>query len=322
MNQVAIDNVAVLTDQIQSGEKRTRARSIDNLKGVAILGVVWAHMAIGGEEVLRATQAALGWCVIAFFWASGALRIERRRRGDAKEWVIRRARRLLIPAVAFFLLNNVAIFVLTRSGIITSLPSDVDFKIFLTTNLSPQIYFLVYLFSIELVARAIPGDSSIIGFVLFVLVGFLLNIYYPSPMPYGSHFSNIPFYLAAYVLPDAWARVEDRNRLRWGIVMGLVALFALVTSGIYIGFFIFVPPLLAWLLPERSIPILTQVGVCSGAIFIWHAPIISSAVQRFTPSWARGSYAMAWLAVATIVAASALLGKVVNRIRWLKPWDF
>ena len=56
-----------------------RYSEIDALKGVAIIGVVIAHLNFTGRfdketlELVHNLQLFFGWCVITFFFASGIL---------------------------------------------------------------------------------------------------------------------------------------------------------------------------------------------------------------------------------------------------------
>ncbi|MCX6922959.1 MAG: acyltransferase, partial [Verrucomicrobia bacterium] len=141
-----------------------RNEAVDALKGLAIIGVIFAHISF--QSRLSATNLAkisvvqrlFGWCVLAFFFCAGRLtRIGQTKERGWLDFALKRAKRLLLPCVVFSVTYKACLLViyhlfhLGQPGRFT--PVSVSYWLaFVLVPVGPQFYFLPYLFVVSLVA--------------------------------------------------------------------------------------------------------------------------------------------------------------------------
>ncbi len=138
-----------------------RIASIDQLKGLAIIGVVCYHLNdwrlgidIGWMLML------IGWCVFAFLFAAGVLHGLKLEKKPATEFICQRARRLLVPFVLIGVIMCTLRQLLEASGSIDDLrtlyPPTLTGKIIGHLRLeSPMVAYPLYFFVLLMVVSMI-----------------------------------------------------------------------------------------------------------------------------------------------------------------------
>jgi peptidoglycan/LPS O-acetylase OafA/YrhL len=278
-----------------------RIAAIDGIKGLAILGVLFIHMAFTSRfdaatlGKVHLLQSLFAWCVLAFFVASGFLH---RSSGSAaenwKSFLSKRAWRLLVPCAAFSWGYKALLFAASRAGLmdpalLPSFTTPGDILRVILTPAAPQFYFLVDLFAIAVVVHLllrIPVFARPLA--LWLLAAVLLQSYWLFPLekPHGEALTQLPLYTAAYLLGFQIARHDhDRNLVSLirdpGFLLFGASLASLSFSKpglLHLG----VPLLLLGIMrlaPGLSAPPLSLLGRRSGAVYAWHTPILMPAIS-------------------------------------------
>jgi len=268
-----------------------RIIEIDALKGVAIVGVVFAHIALEGRlelitvEATKSIQSTLGWCVLAFFWTSGFL-TQRRQNSitDVYGFVKQRFLRLVLPCVVFSISYKVILWVLYFTGAFSweySAPLNIQEVLeFALKPVGPQFYFLYYLFGISSVFSLVCSFLEQKVFFLFsaTLLPILYLIIDIPQSGYGPDSSLIPFYFFSYVAGVCISNFSGKQQLL-AILMFLLSVFLVSIIGkSIIPLYILIPCILQFYF--KKVPRLaklidiTKVGKFSSGIYVWHAPIV------------------------------------------------
>lgn len=234
-------------------------------------------------------QRLFAWCVLAFFFASGFLH-----RGDEPVesltgFARKRARRLLVPCLAFSWAYKIAMLGGASFGIMPSPLSHVPrtamgwlAEIF--TPAIPQFYFLVHLFIVAVGIHALLRLHMMrTEFSRWLLAAIFLQSYWLLPLdrPHGEALSQIPLYSAAYLLGMQFAKFVNDPHRRWkthALGAALLGISWLTIAIFHQPMLHLVAPLLvvsfASRLPDRVQMPLTFLGRRSGAIYAWHTPIV------------------------------------------------
>lgn len=274
---------------------------IDALKGLAIVGVIFVHMGFasrfdsGTLADVRMLQKIFGWCVLAFFFASGCLHLG----GSATEqnwetFTLRRARRLLVPCAAFSWAYKALLLGAKAAGFIAAtdapaLRTPADIAAFAFVPVAPQFYFLVHLFCI---AVAVHPVLRLRWFrhpcTPWMIAAALLQSYWllPLDLPHGEALTQLPLYAASYLAGIGFTRSVQAEKLRGfrpasGMLLFIVAVAAASAARPQVLHSL-VPPLLAafaMLLPLRAFAPAALLGLHSGAVYVWHAPIIMPVIS-------------------------------------------
>ena len=97
---------------------------IDTIKGLAIIGVVFAHMSFTSRFELATLilvddmQKIFGWCVVAFFFSSGLL-CKKNNCKDSKtiySFIYKKFKRLIAPCFVFSITYKLILSVVYLSG--------------------------------------------------------------------------------------------------------------------------------------------------------------------------------------------------------------
>jgi len=312
---------------MQSGRDQT----IETLRWIAILAVV-AHHAVFPDRYSPATLAGIdtlkhwiAWCVPAFFAISGALLRPGRPFG---KFLAQRSRRLLVPYACMSIASFAAMWCLNAAGVYKIhdprelAPGLLVQKIVFLAGFGPQLYFLSYLFVVSVLVfalrRLLPASA-----VVVLLVAALWAQCRWAFWPAGSLgpgldkvlLFSIPFALAHWL---AGLR-EDRPGLAWVVLGGSSALAAAVATAsrtawpveIVVPFWLYLAlsrfDLPSWLARARD-------RWSSGAVFLWHAPLLLPAVSIFLQ---RGGILQGWnfvLSCILVVPASLLADQLARKI--------
>ena len=272
-----------------------RVSAIDATKGLAILGVLFVHMGFTSRfdtatlGSIATLQRIFAWCVLAFFFASGFFHPDTKPVGSWQDFAKKRARRLLVPCLAFSWVYKLALLGLASSGLTPSPFSEVRRNVVeilreAFTPATPQFYFLAYLFFIAVAIHAMLRLQVLRSdFSRWLLAAILLQSYWILPLerPHGESLSQLPLYAATYLLGIQFAKLAHRlDGSRNAHALGAAVLVAsLLAVAVYRPQILhLVPPLLISQL-ATCIPRWPQIpfaflGRRSGAIYAWHTPLV------------------------------------------------
>jgi fucose 4-O-acetylase-like acetyltransferase len=307
---------------------------IDALKGLAILGVLFTHMAFttrfdaAALAHIRLLQTLSGWCVLAFFFASGVLHGHADAERDLKSFARRRAIRLLIPCAAFTWLNKLLLLAAKAGGLLgadaaPSLATPADIAAFVFVPAAPQFYFLAHLFLIAVIVHALLKIRLVAHpLAPWILAALLLQSYMLLPLdrPHGKALTQLPLYAAAYLTGFAFARSRGAETRDGTFQYAGIAIFAgdiAIAAPAHPQLLHALVPLafaaLAPLLPTRIFSVPAALGKKSGAIYAWHAPIVMTALSIVLVK----ASLTGWLLIAAMmlltIAASILIASIVRR---------
>jgi fucose 4-O-acetylase-like acetyltransferase len=308
----------------------------DAYKFVAIVAVISAHLPPGGRfdgeawATVQSIQDLTGWCVLAFFAVSGVLLRPSLERPIGAE-LIKRARRLLIPWLAFSVFYKVAVLALTLAGVIKNaqpIPSGGwDLLRWVVQPADPQLYFLLYLFLMQVfllfLHRLNDCVPLIVGVVAFLSWSVFLFPDSGAPLLHGASLQLVPLYFAFLT----FGLFCGSSLKRVAVVSALACLASLiiaVTRGNWLVAWQLVAPwvLLLALRAGEGSPALKPVaclGRFSGGVYVWHAPLIMGAVSIVSVALLGSGFTAVLATVVLCFACSALVGTWVNRtprLRW------
>ena len=306
---------------------------IDALKGLAILGVLFAHMGFterfdeAALAHIRVLQSLTGWCVLAFFFASGFLHGHADAQRDWKSFARRRAARLLIPCAAFTWLNKLLLLAAKACGFAGTvaappLATAADIAAFVFVPASPQFYFLVHLFLIALAVHALLR-ARLLSLPLepWFLAALLVQAYWFLPLtgPHGESPAKLPLYAAVYLTGLAFARARDARRMPLAIGMMIFAVSAVIAAAAqHAVLHALVPLAFALLAPFVHARILSPaaaLGRKSGAVFAWHAPLVMSALSVTLVKFRLAG----WPLIAAMTALAIIVSLVIAS--FVRPLD-
>ena len=273
-----------------------RIPALDSAKGLAIVGVLFVHMAFTSRfdaatlASIQTLRQIFAWCVLAFFFASGFL--HRGKNLAIENWtdfVKRRARRLLVPCLAFSWGYKLALLAGASFGVVAPAPFQwplTPASIFREafTPAAPQFYFLVHLFIVAVAVHSMIRLRILQSEIArWLLAAIFVQSYWLLPLdkPHGEEFSHLPLYATAYLLGLQFANPGPPLRRPLFFRGSGPVLFAASCLGIAI----FKPQLLhlavpvivlqlAMHLPAHLHSPCTFLGRRSGAIYAWHTPIV------------------------------------------------
>lgn len=277
-----------------------RIPELDVLRGLAIFGVLVFHSSFLGRfsketmEIQTVVSRLFDWAVLAFFFSSGWLH------ESSISFAVLLKKRILSLLVPFFLYNAIYNICFTFFGTIHLYPTgnpmvNISWLTgFLFHSPGFQLYFLPYLFLISLAAYLLdkltyPNHRMAYAVTLTLIWIFYLICGYP-PFSFGPAYSNLPLYLAAFLLGIVAKPYFDKRIANvWGMmtVLGIV-LGILVVSKLPV-LSLAVPPLLVG--TARGFPklansrLLLLMGGMSGSIYLWHTPIMLPGLTRLFASF-------------------------------------
>lgn len=273
-------------------------------------------------------QRIFGWCVLAFFFASGFLH---RDTEPAESWTgfaRKRARRLLIPCLAFSWAYKLALLVGASFGVTPSPLSQmphtaVGFLREAFTPATPQFYFLVHLFIIAVGIHAMVRLRILRAEIArWLLAAILVQSYWLLPLekPHGEALSHLPLYAAAYLLGMQSANLVNRSHRNMRLHASGAALFG--ASWLSIAVFrpqvlhLAVPVLLVFLasrLPEHLQSPCTFLGRQSGAIYAWHTPVVMPLLSLLLTKLSLTGWPLILAMTIVTLSVSLALDSIVRR---------
>jgi fucose 4-O-acetylase-like acetyltransferase len=272
------------------------------VKGISIIGVLFIHMAFARRfdpatlVNIQMLQHLFAWCVLAFFFASGYLHGNTTR--AAPRWidfVRKRARRLLVPCLLFSWGYKLALLAAKSAGMASTAPpapalTPFSLLVAVLSPVPPQFYFLVDLFVIAV------GVHTMTRLRIFrdkmgpwILGTILLQSYWLLPLgaPHGEDPGLLPLYAASYLLGFQSSASRIRQHSRHAALRNCT-LAVLAASCLAVAFarpqllHIAAPVFLLQLalrLPIRLQSPFAFLGRHSGAIYVWHTPIVMPAIS-------------------------------------------
>jgi len=270
-------------------EPKIRTRQVDVVRGIAIIGVVFIHSSFESRfdsstlSVCAFLSIWFDWAVLAFFFLSGLLLDERL---SATVFLKKRFQSLLIP---FFFYNGLynSVFLFWQNAnrrFFAGGTGKFDW-LWLSWFHSPafQLYFLPDLFAIMVVIFFLgqwikwrgTGWLLIVNFALMVM--FYQHLGWPS-QSHGPEWTKLPLYFVAVLLGVAGRTIlREPPKLPFVLSLIIITMLALI-SGQPCLQSLLLPPLLylavSKVSPVRESKLLQKIGRSSGAIYLWHTPIL------------------------------------------------
>jgi fucose 4-O-acetylase-like acetyltransferase len=312
-----------------------RVQAIDSVKGIAIIGVLFIHMSFTRRfdpatlADIQMLQHVFAWCVLAFFFASGYLHGNTPR--TAPRWidfVKKRARRLLVPCLLFSWGYKLALLAAKSAGMASTAPpapplTPLSLLVAVLSPAAPQFYFLVDLFVIAV------GVHTLTRFRIFrdemgpwILGTILLQSYWLLPLgvPHGEDPGLLPLYAASYLLgyQSSASRIPQHSR---HASLRNCVLAVLGASGLAVAFarpqllHVAVPVILlqvALRLPIRLQSPLAFLGRRSGAIYVWHTPIVMPAISLLLTHFSVNGVPLILAMTVLTLAASLAMDSLVR----------
>lgn len=317
-----------------------RIPEIDALKAIAIVGVIFAHanfekrLDLQALEIVRTIQLALGWCVIAFFWASGFLiKNTPSNLEEVCAFIRKRFMRLVIPCIVFSITYKMILIGIHLTGKFSwesPFPSDLlsVYKLFIFP-VGPQFYFLYYLFGVSVALVILNLFFSIkyiyrASLLVFVIIYFFIDV---SPIGYGNNYNLLMYYFVSYV-SGAYYSIPCNNGDKKYIFLLVFSVFITAIHTKHASpLYILIPFLLQAIFKKfsnltRALNRL-RVGEFSPGIYVWHAPIvmpfISIVCTQFIGS--RSIVVVGPIVFLTIVTC-IFLSLTTSKISYFKLWRF
>lgn len=308
----------------------------DAFKLVAIIGVIFAHLPPGRFDAdawlkVGQVQDVLGWCVLGFFVVAGVLFRSGGGR-SVREELAHRARRLLVPWLAFSVFYKATVTLLAGVGVVQRVslpPGDVAGILrWLSMPADPQLYFLLYLFVIQAVCMVLLKLGSRVLLVAGVcaLVAWLAGLP-PGGLKmtslHGAWWSLVPLYFSCFAM-GAWVSQSPKRVLGVATVFAAAAAWVMAKGcALSVGWQLIAPwmfLLLAQLGESTSaVKAMGWLGRFSGSVYVWHAPLVLGFVSIACVKLAGGGVVSVLLTILFTFALSAALGRWVNRRELLEP---
>jgi hypothetical protein len=265
-------------------------RTILAIKGLAIIGVVFHHIAnrrltVEAGDWMKETIFLFDWCVLAFFCVSGYLQAmsDAKKHRSFVEFTRVRFARLVVPWVLLALLYTClwqVVQALHIPNIGVHVPPSFVGKLEdvfwpLDSTVAQQLYFFPILFAVSIVLVVVQLGLGVNGMWAAAWTSGVVGLaYFPhffTGFSWGVFVWAICFYAGGYLLFHYRAKRPDVR-----VVLIAVTAVVIFFSGAY-GIIRCIP---FWLLVEGATirldraPLLGRLGDASGTIYIYHTPFI------------------------------------------------
>lgn len=301
----------------------TQDGSVNLLKCCLVFGVVLQHSAferfsVPTQELVAVLQHAFSFVVVGFFWAAGFLI---GRQSSFEGFVAKRFWRLMVPFLVVSLINWGAFWAVVAAtgrdfGYAMSVP---DFLRALVTpqGVGPQMYFLPYLFGLQMVAFPLGRLLSRAGYFTALAAGLLvLWLLLENGLDLmGPSLHNVLLYLSALFLGMACRRFFTGAPGKLALVVAVLILTgcAWFPAGVWHS-------LCCWAAPAALYAGLRQVGARAAwpgmnndivSVFLWHTPLLLPILSIFCVRLWPQSYLPLVASVTGAVALSVVFGRVL-----------
>jgi hypothetical protein len=260
------------------------SHEIDSIKTLSIIGVIFAHMYFSSRfqtetlDLIIIFQNIFGFCVIGFFFASAYLVKDINSLETLKHLVKKRFIRLVIPSIVFSVTYKCILFFINYKSIENiniNFQSTIEFFLL---PISPQFYFLYYLFIISILFSLLLLFTKIeklfyLCLTLFILVYFFIEV---PIIPHGGSYNILPFYIIIYCV-GLFMRTYS-FALKYTLLISFIMIVLSSIHNSFLFIYVLVPILLFILFKKyeflsKFISSLS-IGRYSGSIYVFHAPIL------------------------------------------------
>jgi fucose 4-O-acetylase-like acetyltransferase len=322
---------------LKNSDANERDLPLDGLKGLAIVGVLFAHMSFTSRFSdnalfwLSVAKNIFGWCVLAFFFCAGKLtHFDGNDSNDLLFFIKKRAKRLLIPCLTFSLTYKICLILIKHVadlGQPIPLPGRNIFKWcdFVFFPAGPQFYFLPYLFIISLVsalAFALIKQFAILSWVVLISVALFYAVY-PAPLlPFGQSWVLIPGYVLSFWLGLISTQDWRQHRFWWWALICGICILCIIQNRFTYVYFILPAMLYSLLRKITPLSVLLYLGRKSGCIYVWHDPILLPACSILAAALLPNEILQVIVIMVSGIGISILLGGLVNRCGYLSFYRF
>lgn len=261
------------------------------IKGVAIIGVVFHHIANrrfapDARDAITVLPATFSWCVLAFFAVSGWLHAlgEETKQRSFGSFAVNRTRRLLFPFLVIVLVYSALWQAIQSSGISDlgrTLPATLQGKILASVfpgqgqPVGEQLYFMPLLFVICLSVHAILRCFHRAGLYLAGCAAFAAGLTF-FPMNSNTGYTAGVGIWGAFCYISGFAMCKQRHN-KWLVAFPVALTFIIFSAIGAPGLSKAVPLLL--LAVARRVPLspnslLIRLGEASGTIYAYHSPFV------------------------------------------------
>lgn len=318
--------------------KKRKFPEIDAMKGVAIVGVVILHMSFEGRlspsalSIVETLQVIFSWSVLAFFFCSGFLQKPVADIASLKVVVQKRIKRLIVPCLAFSITYRILMTAIAKTGffswdfpIPTTIPEIIEFLFF---PISPQFYFLYFLFAISVLhlgLELILSRKIYFWVIAFIFPAMYLLISVPESL-HGPDNRLLPIYFLSYVF-GYLAAIYEKEKQNKLVIFALIpiAITTILTKNI-LFVWLYIPVLFFWFLkylPEVThLFNKTKLGKYSSGIYVWHAPILLPFMSIVSVKVIGGEWYVLFPLLLGTIEVCVGLSMLTQRFEFLKLWRF
>jgi fucose 4-O-acetylase-like acetyltransferase len=328
---------------IQAGANDERLGFLDSFRAAAIVMVVAVH-ALGYSDLDPVFRKVIAFLVHTisvpvFFLVDGYLFAKGSRKSfDYYPYVLRSARRLLIPWVVFTLIYTIlrGLFeyvVIVPERMVLGRSWDVVARSVYLSEIAPQMYFLLSLFIVRLLSygtvRVLRLPGWILAFspacyvLLFELLG-IRGLFFVGLDPILHALWGFQFYLTGVVLYrfDPWIRRHIRPVAAAALGIMVLANFAPASAPLANQYAYLILLYLTFLSVRKSLTYMETVGKMTMGIYLLHAPVILKASSLLYGFLVNTDIILYYILVTvTSVVISLWLTRVVERLPYAS-WMF
>jgi len=262
---------------------------IDVVRHILILSVIFQHMQSESRyspevnALIGTMSLYIDGAVAGFFMISGYyLRIpEAFRWNEARLQAGRAFRRLIVPFLLFSAVYGVLLVALGKISMADALRS-----ISLPQGIGPQMYFLSYLFGIQLLTRTAFSLIAPRGRIHVLALSFAAfsvgSLYLPTERSTGPAYWLLVFYQAAFLFGMLVADLErgsSGSRAVTAMLAVSLAVLGIADTSSRLFDFALVAALLCAALAVAREPWLRHRLAGSGGIYLLHTPILNHAIS-------------------------------------------
>lgn len=325
------------TTQVNPAKKK-KFPEIDALKGIAIIGVVILHMSFDSRlslsalEIVETLQLIFSWSVLAFFFCSGFLQKPIVDIASLKSVIKKRMKRLIVPSLSFSITYKILMMAIAKTGFFSwdfPIPTTIqELMAFLLMPISPQFYFLYFLFAISILHLGL--ELLLSKKVYFWGVSFIFPLIYifisiPESL-HGPDNRLLPIYFLSYVF-GYFLGIHEKEQTNKLIIFALIPItIAILLTKNLLFLALYIPALCFWTLkylPEiTNLFNKTQLGKYSSGIYVWHAPILLPFMSIISVKIIGGGWYVLIPLLSGTIGICVGLSILTQRFEFLRLWRF